>query len=458
MGLKRFDYKLKDNSKKKSIIVTSIIVLVLLVGITIYATYAEYKDTKTYNIIQGKVGEFINGDIKISVVAIDPEGKETSIKEFPSYLEYNFLAEQSSCINGSTIEFDEIKWSATISSSGKDTCTLKFEQRSDKTLANAIKANTVLIEDEPDFSVVATDANTNIYQAIDDLGDSYYFRGAPTNNYVQFGEYATETTLNLFDYNSWGSKTVTVPAGTPMYWRIVRINGDGSIRLIYDGIELVANGVAHTATIQATAYNTNRNDAKYVGYTYDNSGTQTDSTIKGVIDAWYDKHLKTTYGSYIADGIFCNDRSGATTGEYGYIYYAPYDRLYTNKTPTLTCKNKADRYTTSTEIGNGKLTDAEGNARPIGLLTADEAIMAGGATASNMTYYLYSGEFYWTSAPYLFDDNFAYVWRVGNGGGVNSNYVSHGGSGARPVINLKADTLIEGKGTIDSPYKLASQN
>jgi len=309
------------------------------------------------------------------------------------------------------------------------------------------------------FSKVTTASDANVYKTQDDLGDSYYFRGAPTNNYVEFGTYAEDATITVPDYNGYDEnefpvKTVEVKAGSPMYWRIVRINGDGSIRLVYDGTEKVANGVAHTATIAATEYNPNDYDAKYVGYTYDVDGTETNSIIKGVVDAWYDKHLKTTYGSYIADGIFCNDRQ--VTGiddDYGFTYYASHDRLETNKAPVLTCTNKEDRYTVSTELGNGKLTDAEGNARPIGLLTADEVYFAG----EGSSVYLYSGETYWTSTPYAFQDG-AQVWHVSNDHYFDYGYyVYTDGRGVRPVINLKADTLIEGKGTIDSPYKVVTE-
>jgi len=128
MGLKRFDYKLKDNTKKKSIIVASIIVLVLIIGITLYATYAAYSVTKSYNVIQGKVKTFIKPDLAIKVRLIDTEGNISLADEFPSNLEYVYNADKSSCKNGSIINFDADKWTATIDASGKDKCTLYFEQ------------------------------------------------------------------------------------------------------------------------------------------------------------------------------------------------------------------------------------------------------------------------------------------------------------------------------------------
>ncbi|MBQ6687151.1 MAG: hypothetical protein IJN03_01345 [Bacilli bacterium] len=305
------------------------------------------------------------------------------------------------------------------------------------------------------FSVVTASSDAGLYKAQDDLGTSYYFRGAPTNNYVQFGTYAADTTITFYDETVLSEKTVEVKAGTPMYWRIVRINGDGSIRLIYDGTEKVVNGVAHTAVIGMTPYTTNYDYVKYAGYTYDVDGTETNSTVKGVVDAWYDKHLNTTYGKYIADSIFCNDRGEVTTDESGRTYYAPYYRLSANKAPVLTCTNKDDRYTVSTELGNGKLTDAEGNVRPIGLLTADEAIMAG-APSFNNTHYLYSGGEYWTSTPDFFNKNVAWVWSIDKNGSVQYEPSPYGVVGARPVINLKADVKFTGDGRIDtnSPYEI----
>ena len=394
----------------------------------------------------------------LAMVLIDENEAETQTDSFPSSSEYYLDVVKSYCKNDSLIEWDKNTSKVKIISEKADSCKLYFRKNTSYNLKSHIMATNSIIKTEPDFSATSTDENTNIYKTKDDLGTSYYFRGAPTNNYVEFGTYAEDTTLTVYDCNESTEKTVEVKAGSPMYWRIVRINGDGSIRLIYDGIEKLANGVAHTATIAATAYNENYDDVKYVGYTYDNNGTETDSTIKDVIDSWYDKHLKTNYDTYIEDGIFCNDRSGATTDEYESTYYAPYYRLSTNKTPVLTCTNKEDRYTTSTELGNGKLTDAEGNVRPIGLLTADETYFAGGNnSAGNSSFYLYSGEMYWTSTPDDFDGDYAFVWFVNYDGYVyDGNFVIDGNIGARPVINIKADILFTGDGSVNTPYQLAN--
>ena len=101
-------------------------------------------------------------------------------------------------------------------------------------------------------------------------------------------------------------------SGADLYWRIVRINGDKSIRLIFDGLNAMSNGGARdgvyvSLNLDSIKYNNSNGDEKYVGYTYDVDGVQVDSTIKDVVDAWYEEHLKENYGKYLADSLFCND-------------------------------------------------------------------------------------------------------------------------------------------------------
>ena len=73
--------------------------------------------------------------------------------------------------------------------------------------------------------------------------------------------------------------------------------------------------------------------------------------------------------------------------------------------PTLKCANNNDKFTKSTTIGNGKLT------RMIGLITSDEVMYAGGISWNNIIkeYYLYSGVWYWTMAPYSYASGDALV-------------------------------------------------
>lgn len=125
----------------------------------------------------------------------------------------------------------------------------------------------------PDFTKTSIDDGTNgIYSAKDDLGTSYYFRGNVTNNYVKFAN---------------------------KYWRIIRINGDGTIRMIYAGTNAHVNGYndssANDMSIGSSTFNSSTNDNTYVGYMYGTEGgatyanthsNTTNSTIKTTLDSW----------------------------------------------------------------------------------------------------------------------------------------------------------------------------
>lgn len=197
----------------------------------------------------------------------------------------------------------------------------------------------------PNFTKTSIDDGTNgIYSAKDDLGTSYYFRGNVTNNYVKFAN---------------------------KYWRIIRINGDGTIRMIYAGTSAHANGYNDSSTddmsIGKSAFNSSYNDNTYVGYMFGTAGASTyanthsnttNSTIKTRLDSWYDTNIVNTGNEkYIADAIYCNDRSvssGTGIGTTNTTYAAKTRR--NNGQPTLKCANNNDKFTKSTTIGNGKLT------------------------------------------------------------------------------------------------------
>lgn len=295
--------------------------------------------------------------------------------------------------------------------------------------------NLSLSRETPDFTKTSIDDKTNgIYSAKDDLGTSYYFRGNVTNNYVKFAN---------------------------KYWRIIRINGDGTIRMIYAGTSAHANGYndssANDMSIGTSAFNSSYNDNTYVGYMYGTAGASTyanthsnttNSTIKTKLDSWYDTNIVNTGNEkYIADAIYCNDRSassGTGIGTTATTYAAK--RRGDNGQPTLKCTNNSDKFTKSTTIGNGKLT------RMIGLITTDEVMYAGGIYGTNnKEYYLYSGVWYWTMAPFSYASGVAYVSDVGSDGflsgrGVYSTYA------VRPVVSLKSDAISGGSGTAASPF------
>ncbi len=294
------------------------------------------------------------------------------------------------------------------------------------------------------------ETTNGIYAAEDDLGTSYYFRGAVENNYVKFANF---------------------------YWRIIRINGDGTIRMIYDGTSAHANGEnSIDREVSGTAFNTNSNDNAYVGYMYGTPNSSTyedthantnDSTIKTANDNWYKTNIADAgYSQYIADAIYCADRqvasvpsmeltgNGTGTQETGYGFFKRIEisseGMPTNVTPSLKCTQANDKFTVTSSLGNGDLT------YPVGLLTIDEANMAGGYIVSeNYSYYLYSGQYYWTMSPYDFYIGSSSFWIVFSPGGLSTDDVRLS-SALRPVISLKSDITFSGNGSMSSPFEIVS--
>ncbi len=332
---------------------------------------------------------------------------------------------------------------------------------SEQTLA---KLGKTIKEGNPNFAEPATTDETadGLYAMEDDYGTSYYYRGATEDNYVKFAGF---------------------------YWRIIRINGDGSLRIIYDGTSAHGNGARSTnrlALQNVVAWNTNYNDAKYVGYMYGGAngsastskeGAQTNETntnIKTQLENWYKTNIADKgYDGYVSDNIFCNDRSIPGKSETGWSSdtglgygenvtgYGGYSRLgvnssgpnYNNPTPQFICENKNDAFTKEDEErGNGKLGEK------VGLITADE-IVAGGSgkyNTTNQNYYLYKGNWYWSLSPsYMSVSGYAGVFIVYGSGGLYHDYVNNAG-GVAPVISLRAEyvSTMSGNGTTTSPYEV----
>ena len=307
-----------------------------------------------------------------------------------------------------------------------------------------LRDNTAKIDTDIDFSKVSSSTNgTGLYYTntnTENNAKTYYFRGAVENNYVSF---ANNT------------------------WRIVRINEDGSIRLITQDL------------VGTSAFNDREDDNAYVGYMYGTPGSLTyaethkntnSSTIKVLVDEWYQDNL-INYSNYLADAGFCGDRSIAPSANtwdsedtalgYGsnFTVYGAESRLDPNVgssdvAPQFKCPQSNDLYTTSsTAKGNKALT------YPIGLITGDEVAYAGGAVLTeNNNYYLPMGDAFWLISPAA-GGSMVNVELVGDGnywGGAGGNIDSNINSeefGVRPVINLKSTVEVtEGDGTEDNPY------
>ena len=279
-------------------------------------------------------------------------------------------------------------------------------------------------------------SDKGLYQAADDYGTTYYYRGNVKNNIVQFAGF---------------------------YWQIVRINGDGSIRLMYDGI--VKNATGGDQTIGNSQFNSKYNNPAYVGYMYGNpDGTTFDevhnntnnSIIKTAVDNWYKTNIVDKgFSSNVSNAIgFCGDRilrSGDGVSTTQNSYFSSYKR-FENNMPQFTCPEPSrDLYTTAdSSIGNKALT------YPVGLITYDELVYAGMDNwHTNKLSWAYSTQHYWTMSPSSFDATLGYAieWFLNSAGSLTPWWGVGSHLGARPVINLKSDTLITGGiGTSSDPF------
>ena len=326
-----------------------------------------------------------------------------------------------------------------------------------KTTTNLSSVYYVVSATSSSYTYKQITSNKNTTEALlasteDDYGTSYYFRGAVKNNYVQFANKC---------------------------WRIVRVNGDGSIKLVLHNDNTSSSSspcaASNNSTTAAfarysgstynTAFNSSYNDNAYVGFMYGTAGSSdyasthantNKSDILKNLETLYNNNLK-TYESKLADTIWCNDKS-TVSGGLGYgtnaTDYGAYNRLASTKQPTLKCPNdnnggKLSKFTVDdTTNGNGNLT------YKIGLLTADEIAFAGSISGYyNRSTYLQENTgtiWWWSLSPYIFDGDYAFVWRVGSGR-LDYDYV-YGYDGLRPAISLISSTSVTGNGTSDNPY------
>ena len=342
-------------------------------------------------------------------------------------------------------------------------------------LANNGGAASMTTLTSTDFAKVTTASDKGMYKAQDDLGMSYYFRGAVDNNWVKYGKY----TKDMYNCNNGAisatdtgnSCTKIASSGDDIYWRIIRINGDNSIRMIYSG---VTPPIESTKVIKTTdtslgdsKFNAKYDSAEYVGYMYtikEQHGTSKSSDIKTFLDNWYANYtdLNKT-GTKIIDQIYCNDRT-ASTSDVAYsktnyttltswnstgtnYYYGANGRVWNNPvSPDYKCPVASDKFTTTTAKGNGKLS------YPVGLISVDEITFAGlPAGRANNSFYLYTRDYYWAGSPYDFFGSSSIEFRVGGGGDLGSNDVYYV-RGVRPVVSLSSESKLLGSGTYNDVY------
>ena len=356
-------------------------------------------------------------------------------------------------------------------------------------LANNGGAASMTTLTSTDFATVTTASDKGMYKAQDDLGMSYYFRGAVDNNWVKYGKYTKDTFITADSNNNYSLVescnglnlcAKLASKGDDMYWRIIRINGDNSIRMIYTGTSapdsntkvVMTESTDSSGYIRATSagmskFNSKYNSAEYVGYMYtigQQHGTGTDSTIKTYLDDWYANYTNlNATGTKITDQIFCNDRT-ASTSDVAYsttnyttltswnstgteYYYGANGRVWNSPvSPDYKCPVASDKFTKTTAKGNGKLS------YPVGLITADELTFAGlPAGETNNSFYLHTGANYWAGSPFEFSGSGSYGFVVGGVGDLNFYNVA-GNIGVRGVVSLSSESKLLGSGTYNDVY------
>ena len=381
-------------------------------------------------------------------------------------------------------------------------------------------------------------ADVGILTGEDDFGTTYYFRGNVENNYVKFGKKNTYTYNNyeaeFFDSLDACQAEKLINCSCPedrggvcfgyrlayelssleeceqaildgycetvlvdsedIYWRIIRINGDGSVRMIYDGTQAYANGVVSSDRQLDDVYfkDESCDDVYCAGYMYSIEepddfygnfvGHEYDSAIKMYIDNWYDINLS-EYEKYIElNAGFCVDRSYFFESLDVDDAYRDSYRFYSLEringignggvvVPTFMCEDQKDTglFThVNATSGNKALRN------PIGLISTDEIVFAGGILNngpygfnkkfSNNSFYLYTGYSYWTITPFYSATEYLYSthekvqsdFNIGiltNYGDINVG-TSYSALGVKPVINLKADAIKSGTGTMNDPFKV----
>lgn len=433
--LKKYKFKLFIKKNSKYLIGISLLLVGWLVGI--YFSYSRFSVKQETEVVRTVVGDFISGDVVLAYSIDGVKGSDAFPKQNTGYEGVSVT-----CDNEATASWDNTIWSIKMTNSGNGKrvkCNVDFKSQETKNISGiTFKLNTF----SPDFSKSACSTcestESGVFATEDDYGTSYYYRGSVENNYVDF-------------------------AGK--IWKIIRINGDGSVRI-------VLNDVLETTS----SFNSAHTDNAYVGYMYGTPGSSSyaathtntnNSELKKSLDTWYENNLK-NYTAYLVDDGFCNDRSILETiGNYGVssmeTHYKGYARI-TASLPSLKCSQSDDLFTTSSaSIGNKALL------YPIATITADEVMLAGSSggmfdgnwnKTKESANYLDIGKEYWTItpagffAPYEATSLVSGVFCVGTNGSLDDYWV-YQLQGTRPVINLRSDAIKSGNGEVNTPYKVA---
>ena len=361
---------------------------------------------------------------------------------------------------GAKATWNGTKWVVSFNdiSAGNVRCNVTFITKVPTFSETILANNEVKTPITTPASAISTADEALLASAEDDNGTSYYFRGAVTNNYVEFANKC---------------------------WRIVRVGGDGSVKLILHNDNSAgaanpcdsANNSANAAfarysgeTYKST-FNDDYEDNAYVGFMYGTPGSSkyetthantNKSTILTNLEAWYNNNDNfKKYEKVIADTVWCNDKKNVTDTSYNPGAYGGTptglgygtNKTYYGATQRLVSSGNSAGGTGPSLKCNGELSKINSK---VGLITANELAYAGYAYAqNNTTTYLQENAtdaYWWSLSPYAFNGSSAGVWSVyGSIGSFGLDFVFNA-SGVRPSISLKPSTNVTGNGTSEKPY------
>ena len=420
---------LKKSHLKRNIMI-GIVAVAIISAIILNFTKAKYRTTQSIPLVNGTIN-YTPADLNAVAIYVNGDNGYTKADTIPDG--YVLNEEESYCtVNGEedtsiSLSYDTATKSlSVIPMTTKGTkCYLYFDEKGitniQELIANysTVKTRTFPLTTSSTVTETTTgtiykSANSNQY---DNDGEVYYFAGNPTDNWVKWAGF---------------------------YWRIIRINGNGSIRMIYQGTSPNTTGTG--TQLQTSAFNSSYDRSEYVGLKYTSGqqhGQNTNSTIMGVLETWYNSNLSSYADDIDTNAGFCSDRNMASGYSWSSepsstIYYAAYDRVAktsSNVNPSFKCSNTSDIL---------KI--------PVGLITVDETVYAGLAWSNgNSSNYLYTGEYYWTMSPCSYGGS-AIVFRVASAGRL-STWGVDSAIGVRPVVNLKSSVQITGgNGSSSNPY------
>ena len=438
---------------------------------TITFTTSELKTLGQTSILTYEVtNNSSNYDANVTVTCVPKEGTTAKYTGIKNKLDNNAtVVKAKSSVNGTlTVTLDK---TSTEEVSEEYTCKLEF---------NAVERDTIAVSGTNLYNIIKVKADTTTI--ID-----YKVRSGVSETNGIYTTTATNGNVPVYYYRGDADKVNNNIIFNNMCWKIIRTTETGGIKLIYNGTPI--DGKCETQTGEATqigssSFNESYDDNAFVGYMYGTAGSSTyqathantnESSIKKYIDSWYKTNFDESATSKLEDTVFCNDRStkaydantiGNTSyssyGDLGYgknktLYGAAHRATYYSKNPnpSLVCQNQNDKFTMSSQNGNGKLT------YPVGLITLDEVVLAGFNTYysnesdyKDTTNYLCTNSDYWTSSPVLmYADGAARVGYVYSAGYVGVDRVDSA-SGVRPVVSLISGTLVNsnGDGTSTNPY------